>query len=117
VAAVGDVSRASIDALLRKYGLQLRVQAKGEQITGSYWGGAEAGIVGQSVYVRSDTPVHSLLHESCHVVCTATHRREQLDHDAGGDDLEEVAVCFLQVLLAEQIEGVGRERVMQDMDA
>ena len=36
--------------------------------------------------------------------------------DAGGDDLEEAAVCYLQILLADEIEGVGRDRLMQDMD-
>ena len=44
-------------------------------------------------------------------------RRGKLDRDAGGDDLEESAVCFLQVLLADYIDGVGRARVMADMDS
>ena len=43
-------------------------------------------------------------------------RRDGLDRDAGGDDLEESAVCFLQVLLADDIDGVGRDRLMADMD-
>lgn len=34
----------------------------------------------------------------------------------GGDDLEESAVCYLQVLLADEIEGIGRDRLMLDMD-
>ncbi len=114
--AVGDVPRASLDSLLQKYGLELRLQADCEQITGSYWGGAEAGIVGKTVYVRADTPIHSLLHETCHIVCMTPNRRKQLNRDAGGDDLEEVAVCFLQLVLAEHIVGVGRERIMRDMD-
>ena len=44
-------------------------------------------------------------------------RRSRLDRDAGGNDLEESAVCFLQIVLADYIEGVGRERIMADMDA
>jgi hypothetical protein len=44
-------------------------------------------------------------------------RRDGLDRDAGGDDLEESAVCYLQVVLADYIEGVGRARLMADMDA
>jgi hypothetical protein len=44
-------------------------------------------------------------------------RRAQLDRDAGGDDDEESAVCYLQVLLADELPGVGRARLMQDMDA
>ena len=37
--------------------------------------------------------------------------------DAGGDDLEESSVCYLQILLADRLPGVGRSRLMQDMDA
>ena len=44
-------------------------------------------------------------------------RRRSLDRDAGGDDLEEAAVCYLQVLLADQLPGIGRDRLMADMDA
>jgi hypothetical protein len=44
-------------------------------------------------------------------------RRSRLDRDAGGDDLEESAVCYLQIILADHIAGVGRERIMADMDA
>ena len=46
-----------------------------------------------------------------------SERREQLETDAGGDDLEEAAVCYLQVILADEIGGVGRNRLMRDMDA
>ena len=44
-------------------------------------------------------------------------RRAGLNRDAGGGDLEEAAVCYLQVLLADHIDGLGRERLMQDMDS
>lgn len=44
-------------------------------------------------------------------------RRDRLNCDAGGDDLEESAVCYLQNVLADEIEGVGRDRLMSDMDA
>jgi hypothetical protein len=44
-------------------------------------------------------------------------RRVGLDRDAGGDDAEEHAVCYLQVLLADRIRGFGRERAWSDMDA
>jgi hypothetical protein len=40
-----------------------------------------------------------------------------LDKDAGGDDLEESAVCYLQVLLGDELPGVGRKRLLEDMDA
>lgn len=108
---------ASLKALLGKYDLHLQVQSDNEAITGSFWGDSEAGIVGRTVFVRSDTPVHSLLHETCHIICMSGERREHLETDAGGDDLEEAAVCYLQAILADEIEGVGRERLMRDMDA
>ncbi len=34
-----------------------------------------------------------------------------------GDALEESAVCYLQVVLADHIEGVGRDRLTLGMDA
>ena len=68
------------------------------------------------MHVRPDTPVHSFLHEVSHVICMDERRRAGLDTNAGGDDLEEAAVCYLQVLLADAIAGVGRERIMRDMD-
>jgi len=93
------------------------MQGADESIRGSFWGDSEAGIVGRSVYVRHDTPLHSLLHETCHLLCMTEARRRHLDRDAGSDELEETAVCYLQVVLADELEGVCRERLMQDMDA
>ena len=117
VITVGDTGHEVLAALLGRFGLSLVVQQESEDITGSYWGDSEAGVVGRSVFVRPDTPVHSFLHESCHVICMDAPRRDGLDRDAGGDDLEESAVCFLQVVLADYIDGVGRDRLMADMDS
>lgn len=114
---VADVERSALEELLRRYGLRLALQADGEPITASYWGDSEAGIAGHDVYARGDTPVHSLLHEACHAICMSAARRARLHRDAGGDDLEEAAVCYLQVLLAGQLPGVGGGRLMSDMDA
>lgn len=114
---VSEVSRAAIDRLLLRYDLELVQQPAGAAISGSFWGDSEAGIIGRTVYVRADTPIHSLLHEACHVICMTEDRREGLDRDAGGDDLEESAVCYLQVVLADYIDGVGRDLLMLDMDA
>ena len=36
--------------------------------------------------------------------------------DAGGDDAEESAVCYLQVLMAESLPRSARERMCRDMD-
>lgn len=93
------------------------MQQDGEPITGSFWGDSEAGIIGHRVYARADTPVHSILHETCHTICMSSERRQSLHKDAGGDDLEETAVCYLQILLADELIGVGRARLMADMDA
>ena len=117
VITVGDTGHEVLAALLGRFGLSLVVQQESEDITGSYWGDSEAGVLGRSVFVRPDTPVHSFLHESCHVICMDSLRRDGLDRDAGGDDLEESAVCFLQVVLADYIDGVGRDRLMADMDS
>ena len=107
----------AVESLLARFGLSLVIEMPGEAITGSFWGGSEAGIVAHTVYVRPDTPVHSLLHEASHTICMDERRRAGLDRDAGGDDLEEAAVCYLQVLLADLLPGVGRARLLQDMDA
>lgn len=114
---VADVGLDALVSLLQRYKLELVLQNDGEPIIGSFWGQSEAGIVGKKVYVRGDTPVHSLLHESCHIICMTRDRREQLDRDAGGDDLEEAGVCYLQIVLADWIRDVGRQRLMKDMDA
>lgn len=117
VLRLSDISPGAVEALLARYELSLVVEADGRPITGSYWGDEEAGIVGRNVYARMDTPVHSVLHESCHTICMTAARREVLHRDAGGGELEEAAVCYLQVLLADEIDGVGRARLMRDMDA
>ena len=117
VLRLSDIALDAIEALLSRYELSLVVEPDNHPITGSYWGDEEAGIVGCTVYARKDTPLHSLLHESCHTICMPAARREVLHRDAGGDELEEAAVCYLQVLLADEIEGVGRVRLMRDMDA
>jgi hypothetical protein len=117
VLRIADVSLASIGALLDRYGLSIVMLSPDQPVTGSFWGDSEAGIVGAHVYVRPDTPVHSLLHEACHTICMSEERRSSLDRDAGGDDLEEVSVCYLQILLADEIADVGKGRLMQDMDS
>jgi hypothetical protein len=111
------VDRIALAALLDRYGLGLALMAPEEVIPGSYWGETEAGLMGDRLYARLDTPVHSVLHETGHYICMTPERRSGLDRDAGGDDLEESAVCYLQVLLARELRGVGVERAFADMDA
>lgn len=116
ILCVADVPYDELHVLLARFGLTLSLLGDGEQIIGSYWGAPEAGIERTTVYVRRDTPVHSLLHETCHVICMSDERRGSLERDAGGSDLEESAVCFLQVVLADALPAVGAERLMHDMD-
>jgi hypothetical protein len=113
---LGAVDRIAVAALLDRYGLRLSLVAPEELIPGSYWGETEAGLRGDCLYARLDTPVHSVLHEASHYICMTPERRAGLDRDAAGSDLEESAVCYLQVLLAGEL-GVGVERVFADMDA
>jgi hypothetical protein len=117
VLRVGPVPDASILELTRRYGVELRHLAPDETIPGSYWGDSEAGLRANVLYVRADTPLHSLLHELSHFVCMSPDRRSGLDRDAGGDDAEECAVCYLQILLAGELPPLGRKRMFADMDA
>lgn len=117
VLRVGDVDSDIIEQFLVRFGLAAEWIADGDAITASFWGDPEAGIIGHRVFIRADTPVHSMLHEVCHIVCISSDRREHLERDAGGDDLEESAVCYLQIVLADYLAGVGRQRLMLDMDA
>lgn len=117
VLKLGFTDRIAVAMLLQRYGLDLVLLSPQEVIPGSYWGDSEAGLRGNRLFARLDTPVHSVLHEASHYVCMTPERRVGLDRDAGGDDPEESAVCYLQILLADQLPGVGRERLCADMDA
>ena len=117
VLRLADIDPAALRALFGCCGLSIEWVAPDADIQGSYWGESEAGLVGDTLYVRPDTPLHSALHEACHWLCMDAGRRRSLDTDAGGDDVEEGAVCYLQILLADRLPGVGRARLMQDMDA
>jgi len=117
VQRVGTDPDASLAALARRYGLELAVLGAAEPLPGSYWGESEAGLRGHTLFVRADTPLHSLLHELSHFVCMSAQRRAALDRDAGGDDEEECGVCYLQILLSDELPMLGRERMLRDMDA
>ena len=112
-----DLDSATVTALLGRFGMSIHEVPENEPIPGSFWGDEEAGLVGSILHVRADTPLHSVLHEACHYICMDQARRAGLDTDAGGDYDEENAVCYLQILLADELPGLGRERMMADMDA
>jgi hypothetical protein len=116
VLQLADTGVVPVAALLHKYGLKFEPVPDRAAIAGSFWGEPEAGIVSRCVHARPDTPIHSILHEASHLICMSADRRDSLTGNAGGDDLEESAVCYLQIVLADYLPGVGRERLMHDMD-
>lgn len=117
VLLLADIDWADAEALLAHHGLALRRVPDGAPIPGSYWGECEAGIIGSEVFARADTPVHSLLHEAAHLIVLEPGRRATVHTDATDSVEEEDAACVLQVLLADALSGVGRDRVLADMDA
>jgi hypothetical protein len=114
---LADIGFDAPAALLARYGLALQRVEDGQPIPGSYWGEREAGIIGHVVHARGDTPVHSLLHEAGHLIVLPPERRAGVHTDATDSIEEEDAVCVLQALLADALPGVGRARVLADMDA
>lgn len=117
VLRLADLGMPAPTELLARYGLNLQRVPDGEPIPGSFWGDEEAGIIGTTVYARGDTPVHSLLHEACHLIVLPPERRAAVHTDATDSIEEEDATCYLQILLADQLPGVGSARLMADMDA
>ena len=116
ILTLGDIDVAQVRALLARHGLGLVRVGDGAAIPGSYWGAPEAGVIAHEVFARADTPVHSLLHEACHLIVAPAHRRALIHTDASDSQAEEDAACYLQVLLADELGGVGRTRLMADMD-
>lgn len=114
---LADIAFADAASLLARHGLELVPVPDDQPIPGSYWGEPEAGIIAHRVYVRADTPVHSMLHEACHLIVLPPERRAQVHTNATDSVAEEDATCYLQILLADEIPGVGRDRLMADMDA
>ena len=114
---LADIAFSDVAALLSRYGLVLERVADDTPIPGSYWGAPEAGLIGTTVFVRDDTPVHSLLHEAAHLIVLPPQRRAAVHTDATDSVEEEDAVLVLQALLADELPGVGAARILADMDA
>jgi hypothetical protein len=111
-----EVPLDDLRKLLSRYGLKVIKVSDNDRLPGSYWGDPEAGLIGNSLYVRPATPVQSALHEACHYICMDASRRAQLHTDAGGGYDEENSVCYLQIILAQFLPGMGRSRMLRDMD-
>lgn len=117
VLRIADIGFAPCAALLARFDLELLPVADGAAIPGSYWGECEAGVIGSRVYARADTPIHSLLHEACHLIVLPPAQRARVHTDASDSQIEEDATCYLQIILADALPGVGRARMLADMDA
>ncbi len=116
VLTLRDIGFDIAQALLARYDLTLVHVADGEPIPGSFWGDSEAGLIGANVFARNDTPVHSLLHEAAHLIVMPVERRPSIHTNASESVAEEDAACYLQIELADHLPGVGRARLMADMD-
>jgi len=111
-----DINLKHLQSLLDRYGMEIKTIAENDAIPGSFWQPPEAGLIGNTLFIRLDTPVHSALHETCHYICMDQQRRDKLDTDAGGTAIEENGVCFLQILLSDYIPEMKQKRMLNDMD-
>mgnify|MGYP003441314200 CR=1 FL=1 len=75
VLTLADIGFNAPAELLGRYRLRLQKVEDGEPIPGSFWGECEAGIIGNTVHARADTPVHSRLHEAGHLIVLPPERR------------------------------------------
>ncbi len=116
VLRLSDIDIDHARSLLARHSLALEQVPDGDPIPGSYWGDCEAGVIANRVYARADTPVHSLLHEACHLIVAPPEKRAEIHTDASDSQIEEDATCYLQIVLADTLPGVGRERLCEDMD-
>jgi hypothetical protein len=109
-------NKSTAENLASRYKIKL-IEVTTATIPGSFWDAPEAGLIGHKLYLREDTPVHSFLHELCHYICMSPDRRKALHTDAGGrQPVEENAVCYLQLLLADQLSGYSQQKAFRDMD-
>src|SRR6204780_5565737 len=106
---LSTIERPALLRLLAGYGLDLRLVAPATPIPGSYWGEREAGLQGNVLFARLDTPLHSILHEAAPSVSMPPEPRVVLARNAGGDDGEEGGVCSMQKLLANALAGMARQ--------
>ncbi len=106
----------SVKDLLNYYGIVVSCYDSSTDIPHSFWGNPEAGRLGEQLYIRGDTPIHSILHEACHYVCMPAKQRSNGLADAKGSAMEENATCYLQIILADHISGYSQTQILQDMD-
>ena len=111
-----DLNSSAVANVLSNYDIQINCLKFDSNIPHSFWGAPEAGRIRNQLYIRDDTPVHSILHESGHYICMPEKQRSDAQVDAKGSAMEENATCYLQVLLADYIQGYNRYHLLRDMD-
>ncbi|MEM7376084.1 MAG: hypothetical protein AAF460_01140 [Pseudomonadota bacterium] len=113
---LAEIDPTALESWFASHGLRVVWHPASAPIPGSFWGAPEAGLIGDTLHVRPDTPVQSALHEGCHWVCLPPERRARVHTNVGGNALEECATCYLQITVAAQLEAVGQARMLADMD-
>src|SRR3569832_1854219 len=116
VVTCGEIQLSALQDVLSPYGIDVLPVPDAQPIPGTHFGDPEAGLIAHRLYIRSDTPVHSALHEACHYICMDSARRATLHTAAGGGYDEENGVCYLQILLAARLRGYSLARMLTDMD-
>ena len=113
---VKHLGLSSLTPLLARYQLKTQQVFASQDIPHSFWGAPEAGRLQSQLFVREDTPIHSVLHEACHYICMPKQLRLNDCIDVGGKAIEENACCYLQIILADHIPNMSRYILMHDMD-
>ena len=67
----------AVTPLLARYALEPVPLEPGPALPGTSAGESEAGLIGNRIYFRPDTPLHSVLHEACHFICMDDARRSK----------------------------------------
>ena len=117
VLRLASIDIAAARELLARHGLALACVEDATPIPGSYWGESEAGVIGNVVHARADTPVHSLLHEACHLIVAPRGKRRAASiptRPIRRPRKTLPAICRSCSPMA--LPGVGRERLCIDMD-
>ena len=111
-----NIDTRCLTTVLNLYGIEIIEVPEHSPIPYSFWGTPEAGRKSNKLYIRFDTPIHSILHETCHFVCMPKKQRLLDDIDAAGSTKEENACCYLQILMSNYVGGFNREQHMRNMD-
>src|SRR3569833_1362802 len=95
VVTCGEIQLSALQDVLSPYGIDVLPVPDAQPIPGTHFGDPEAGLIAHRLYIRSDTPVHSALHEACHYICMDSARRATLLFVVGGGFVVVFGVCFL----------------------